>query len=220
MESQFIERFDQKYPAITAEKACEIIVDCPHATPKYDGDELICPAIRTSEIVNGEIVWTTMKYVSREECEKRNKRLTPEAGDIVYAREGSYGDCVILPAGYDFCLGQRTMLFRPNRRICTSEYLHQALRSDDVKRQADEKNIGITVPHVNVADAKKFYFPLPPLEDQMSFGEFVKQSDKSKFVDSNRNLSRCFQNIEMIQSLWKVSARKDHKMVFIVKAQK
>ena len=182
VKSQFVEMFDQKYPSITAEKACEIIVDCPHATPKYDGVELNCPAIRTSEIANGTIVWDSMKYVSKAECEKRNKRLTPEAGDIVYAREGSYGDCVILPSGYDFCLGQRTMLFRPNRKICTSEFLHQALRSDVVKRQADEKNIGVTVPHVNVADAKQFSFPLPPLEAQMAFGEFMKQSDKSKFA--------------------------------------
>ena len=121
-----------------------------------------------------------MKYVSREECRDRNKRLTPKRGDIVYAREGTYGDCVILPNGYDFCLGQRTMLFRPNYDLITSEYLHQALRSDNVKRQADISNAGSTVPHVNVADAKEFSFPLPPLELQNTFGDFVAQVDKSK----------------------------------------
>ncbi|MBQ6517346.1 MAG: restriction endonuclease subunit S [Anaerolineaceae bacterium] len=180
IKARFVEMFEGDFPQITANAACEAIVDCPHTTPKYIGNELICPAIRTSEIKNGFIDWTSMKYVSREECRDRNKRLTPKRGDIVYAREGTYGDCVILPNGYDFCLGQRTMLFRPNYDLITSEYLHQALRSDNVKRQADISNAGSTVPHVNVADAKEFSFPLPPLELQNTFGDFVAQVDKSK----------------------------------------
>ena len=51
-----------------------------------------------------------------------------------------------------------------------------------LKKQADESNAGSTVPHVNVADAKKFYFPLPPLELQQQFAAFVEQTDKSKFA--------------------------------------
>lgn len=67
------------------------------------------------------------------------------------------------------------MLFRPNYKICTSEYLHQALRSDSVKRQADESNAGSTVPHVNVADAKKFTFPIPSIEKQHKFSSMIKE---------------------------------------------
>ena len=58
--------------------------------------------------------------------------------------------------------------------------MHAALRSDAVKRQADESNAGSTVPHVNLADAKRFHFPLPPIELQRRFADFVTQVDKSK----------------------------------------
>ena len=182
VKSRFIELFSGTFEIVSAEDVCSDIVDCPHSTPKYDEIELTYPAIRTSEIQNGSISWDSMKYVGVIEYEKRVKRLKPERGDVVYAREGTYGDCVILPDEYKFCLGQRTMLFRPNYKICTSAYLHAALRSDAVKKQADESNAGSTVPHVNVADAKKFHFPLPPLELQQQFAAFVEQVDKSKLA--------------------------------------
>lgn len=181
--SRFIEMFgDGKYPLKKAYEICSDIVDCPHSTPSYSGEQLIYPAIRTSEISNGKIQWESMKYVSEDEFSLRTKRLVPQAGDIVYAREGTYGDCVVLPDTHRFCLGQRTMLFRPNTQVCVSEYLHFVLRSSDVKRQADESNAGSTVPHVNVADAKNFLVPLPPRELQMTFAAFIEQLDKSKLA--------------------------------------
>lgn len=183
IKARFVELFSETYEEVSAEDVCSEIVDCPHSTPKYDESELIYPAIRTSEIQNGSISWNSMKYVGVIEYEKRIKRLKPVRGDIVYAREGTYGDCVILPDEHEFCLGQRTMLFRPNYKICTSAYLHAALRSDAVKKQADESNAGSTVPHVNVADAKKFHFPLPPLELQQQFTDFVIEVNKSKVAE-------------------------------------
>ena len=180
--ARFVEMFSGTYEEVLAENVCSEIVDCPHSTPKYDEEKLIYPAIRTSEIQNGTIFWSSMKYVGIVEYEKRTKRLKPAGGDIIYAREGTYGDCVILPNENKFCLGQRTMLFRPDYKICTSAYLHTALRSDSVKKQADESNAGSTVPHVNVADAKKFHFPLPPMELQQQFSDFVRATDKSKAV--------------------------------------
>ncbi len=140
------------------------------------------PAIRTTDIQNGTLNWTQMRYVDFNEYTERTKRLVPKAGDIVYAREGTYGDCVVLPSGYQFCLGQRVMLFRPDRNICTSEYLHSVLKSEDVRRQADASNAGSTVAHVNVKDAVKFKFKLPPIELQKEYADFVKQIDKSKLA--------------------------------------
>ena len=175
VKARFVEITECASQSVTAEEACSNIVDCPHSTPKYTGEQKKYPAIRTSEIRNGQIDWSTMLYVAHEEYQQRVKRLVPMPGDIVYAREGVYGDCVILPREYEFCLGQRTMLFRPNYKICTSEYLHQALRSDSVKRQADQSNAGSTVPHVNVTDAKKFEFPLPAIEMQKEFSNFMER---------------------------------------------
>ena len=178
--ARFVEMFgDNKYEELAVEKVCTSIVDCPHTTPKYNGD-LRNPAIRTSEIKKGFITWDTMKYVSDEEYIERTARLKPQQGDIVYGREGTFGNAAILPKGYKFCLGQRVMLLRPNNEFCISQYLLRALISDEVYNQALAKNNASTVAHVNVKDVKNFMIPVPPLELQNQFASFVEEIDKSR----------------------------------------
>ena len=139
IKARFVELFeDGESPLKTVEELCSDIVDCPHTTPKYEG-ELKNPAIRTSEIKKGYITWDSMRYVSDEEYEERISRLRPEAGDIVYGREGTLGNAAVLPEGYKFCLGQRVMLLRPDYTKCTSEYLLHAVISDDVYRKEKKK---------------------------------------------------------------------------------
>ena len=185
--ARFVEMFgDNKYEELAVEKVCTSIVDCPHTTPKYNGD-LRNPAIRTSEIKKGFITWDTMKYVSDEEYIERTARLKPQQGDIVYGREGTFGNAAILPKGYKFCLGQRVMLLRPNNEFCISQYLLRALISDEVYNQALAKNNASTVAHVNVKDVKNFMIPVPPLELQNQFASFVQEIDKSRLL-SNQSL--------------------------------
>ena len=182
IKARFVEMFQDGYsPLKTVEEICSNIVDCPHTTPKYEG-ELKNPAIRTSEIKKGFLVWNTMRYVSDDEYLERTVRLIPEAGDIVYGREGTFGNAAILPTGYKFCLGQRVMLLRPDYSKCTSEYLLHAVISDDVYQQAVVNNNASTVAHVNVKDVKQFKVPLPSLNKQKEFADFVTQVDKSKVV--------------------------------------
>ena len=180
VKAKFVEMFENSsWPNTSLNDICSEIVDCPHSTPKYEGN-LEHPAIRTTEIKKGYIDWDSMKYVSEEEYQKRIKSLKPVPGDIVYGREGTYGNAAIIPDGYEFCLGQRVMLFRPNKTKCISAYVLYAILSDHVKRQADEKNVGATVPHVNVADAKQFDVVLPPLSIQNQFAAFVERVDQQK----------------------------------------
>lgn len=194
VKSRFVEMFgtaqDPKYAVVPVENVCSAIVDCPHETPKYEGC-LVHPAIRTSELTGTGISWETMKYVSDEEYLRRIRRIKPLPGDVVYAREGTYGNAAVLPEGHDFCLGQRTMLFRPKAELCLSNYLLHALTSVDVKRQADELNVGSTVPHVNVRDAKRFAIPMPPIREQQEFADFVAQVDKLRFVVAEFHECRC-----------------------------
>lgn len=194
IKARFVEMFgDNKYEELAVEKVCTSIVDCPHTTPKYNGD-LRNPAIRTSEIKKGFITWDTMKYVSDEEYIERTARLKPQQGDIVYGREGTFGNAAILPKGYKFCLGQRVMLLRPNNEFCISQYLLRALISDEVYNQALAKNNASTVAHVNVKDVKNFMIPVPPLELQNQFASFVEEIDKSR--------SRIQKSLEASQELF------------------
>ena len=158
---------------------CDEIVDCPHTTPIHSSNITEYPCIRTSELINGFIRWSSMKYVGLEEYNKRTLRLKPQAGDIVYGREGSFGEAVILPKGCKMCLGQRTMLLRPNDKI-TNYFLWYQLRGDFVYSQALKMNCGATVGHVNVKDIKAFTIILPPLDIQKKFELVINNLIKSR----------------------------------------
>ena len=147
---------------------CSKVVDCPHTTPVKSSIPTEYPCIRTSEIKGGNIRWDTMQYVSFNEYEKRTARLVPEANDLVYAREGAFGDAALLPPHPKFCLGQRTMLFRFLKDLILPRYLLFAVTSPHVYGQAQALNVAGTtnVPHVNVSDAIRFTIPLPPLNEQ------------------------------------------------------
>ncbi len=173
---------------------CENIVDCPHSTPKKVDYITKYPCIRTSELKGGIVQWETMQYLDENEYNKRISRLKPIAGDIVFGREGSIGDAVILPDGYYFSLGQRTMLLRANRDLISNIFLHRTILSEWVKRQIAAVNVSSTVAHVNIKDFKLFDIPLPPLPLQQEY------ADKVEAIERQKTLIQ--QSIDEVQTLF------------------
>ena len=164
----------------TMQDLCVNIVDCPHSTPKKVDYITDYPCIRTSELRGGSISWATMQYLDEDEYNIRIARLKPEAGDIVFGREGTIGDAVILPLGYNFSLGQRTMLLRADTSIVSNIFLHRIILSDWIKHQIEYVNVSSTVAHVNIKDFKKFTVPLPPLPLQQTFAQRIELIEKQK----------------------------------------
>jgi len=177
------------------EELCIDIVDCPHSTPNHTEEITDFPCIRTSEMKNGKISWGSMKYLNKENYSIRVKRLVPEAGDIVYAREGTYGEAVLLPKNYHFALGQRTMLLRPNSNLVSNKFLWFQINSDYVYRQAKRKNMGSTVGHVNVADVKKFDILVPPVQLQLKFTDVIANLISSESFFESHQTDKLFDSL-------------------------
>src|SRR5258708_14062520 len=92
---------------------CSKIVDCPHATPIYATHQTAYACIRSSDIQNGFLDWSTTKHIDYGEYKKRIKIAIPMPKDVVYCREGArFGNAAMISAGKHVCLGQRMMLFR------------------------------------------------------------------------------------------------------------
>lgn len=159
---------------------CDKVIDCPHSTPKYVEEKTEYPCIRTTELGSGDINWSKMKYLDYEGYTERTKRLIPEAGDIIYGREGTFGEAAIVPSDCRMSLGQRVMLFRPKLTEVNSCFLHAVVRSKGVYHQALRVNSGSTVGHVNVKDIKKFNLIIPPLNLQNQFAERIQAIEAQK----------------------------------------
>lgn len=181
LKSKFNEMFyNSVYPIKSIEEVSLNIIDCPHSTPKYLESISEYPCIRTSEIKNGYINWDSMKYTDFDGYVQRVERLVPQAGDIIFAREGTVGDAAIIPENVTLSLGQRVMMFRVNPAFAIPEYFWAFLRSDKTQHIIRSKSIGATVRRINISEVKKIQCPVPPIEIQNHFGEIVQQIDKLK----------------------------------------
>jgi type I restriction enzyme S subunit len=187
-ESLFLDMFgdptinSKGWPLMSLESVCNEVIDCPHSTPKYVNEVTAFPCIRTTELKEGYIDWAKMKYLNEKEYLNRVKRLTPKEGDIIYGREGTFGEAIIIPTNIKMSLGQRVMLFRPNREIVNSVFLHSIIRSKSVYSQALKANTGSTVGHVNVKDVKKFSLTIPPLKLQNQYEVQVRIIEEQKKI--------------------------------------
>ena len=195
LKSTFLEMFgDNSYPINTIENISLNIVDCPHSTPKYQDSISDYPCIRTSEIKNGKIDWTSMKYTNYEGYLQRVERLVPQAGDIIFAREGSVGDAAIIPQNITLSLGQRVMLFRINPEYAVAEYFWSLIKSDKIQQIIKSKSIGATVSRINMSEVRKIPCPIPPIELQNKFANIVEKVDvlKSNYEASLKELENMY----------------------------
>jgi type I restriction enzyme S subunit len=148
------------------------VVDCLHTTPHYDGD-LVYPAVRTADLERGKLLLEQVRLVSEEVYLERIQRMKPEAGDIVYSREGErFGMAALVPSGVDLCLGQRMMMFRVKPDV-DSAYFMWAMNSEAIYQQVILYTGGATSPHINIRDIINFSIPHPPLHEQSQIGQYI-----------------------------------------------
>ena len=151
---------------------CSNIVDCPHSTPKWVDSGKIC--LRTTNFRRGYLDLSEKNYVSDETFDKRNVRLIPQSGDVLYSREGAIlGIACIIPKDLHVCLGQRMMLLRTNERML-GRFLMHYLNSPKVTSFVSTKIGGSASPHVNVGDIKEFIVPIPSISEQQRMLEQIE----------------------------------------------
>jgi len=153
------------------------VVDCEHKTaPLVEASEYI--SVRTSNIAYGKVDFEKANRVSHETYEEWTKRLRPDEGDIVLAREAPVGEVGWIPKGRKVCLGQRTVLIRANRSINNPRYLLYYFANRETKYDLISRSTGSVVEHLNVKDIKHFDIRVhADFEIQNSIAEILSSLD-------------------------------------------
>jgi len=134
----------------TLKELTELIIDCEHKTAPTQ--ETGYPSIRTPNIGRGRLLLDGVNRVSDETYKFWTQREVPKAGDLILAREAPIGNVAIIPPGLKVCLGQRTVLIRPDGRKVNPQYLTYLLLGDELQGQILGKSNGATVHHLNMSD--------------------------------------------------------------------
>lgn len=136
------------------------IVDCEHKTaPEGDG---YAYSVGTKAMKGGRLVLTAAKPVSEQTYIGWTRRMRPVPGDLILAREAPVGDVIRVPDEPLVCLGQRTVLIRPDSEKVHPRFLHYWLLGPDAQGVMRAQTGGATVGHLNVDDIRKLdVAPMP-----------------------------------------------------------
>ncbi|BEL73546.1 MULTISPECIES: restriction endonuclease subunit S [Serratia] len=139
------------------EELCELVIDCPHSTPKWTDEGFI--VLRNQNIRNGVLDLSTPSFTDEDGYKNRIKRAKPKANDIVFTREAPMGEVCLIPEGIECCLGQRQVLLRANSKV-DPYYLFWALQSPYVQHQISwNEGTGTTVSNVRIPVLKDLKIP-------------------------------------------------------------
>jgi type I restriction enzyme S subunit len=158
-------------------EVCEMIVDCEHKTAPTQ--ETGYPSIRTPNIGRGHFILEGVNRVSEETYQLWTRRAVPQSGDLIMAREAPVGNVAMIPSGLQPCLGQRTLLIRPDRSKVEPSFLNYFLNGPHVQGLIHAKTNGATVAHLNMKDVRTMQLPeLPPLPVQRRIAGILSAYDE------------------------------------------
>lgn len=180
----------------TIRELCDIVVDCPHSTPKWTTSGKI--VIRNNNIKKGRIDFSSPSYTDDEHFNLRVKRAIPRSGDIIITREAPMGEVGMIPERIECCLGQRMVLLRTNPDICDNYYLLYSLQSKFVQHQISwSEGTGTTVSNLRIPHLEQLKIPYVPLKKQRLVASVLKSIEEKIILNEqiNNNLE---QQIEMV----------------------
>jgi type I restriction enzyme S subunit len=156
-------------------EVCELIVDCPHTTANDEGKGF--PLVRTPNIGKGRLVYDGMHRVCEEVYNKRNARAIPQENDLIFAREATAGNVALIQKGEKVCLGQRTVLIRPNQEKVNPAFLTYFLLAPKQQYNLLNTANGATVAHVNLPAIRNLKIDLPELPTQQRIAAILSRYD-------------------------------------------
>ena len=181
VKSRFIEMFNTgEYTTVKLKSVCSKITDGTHKTPNYLPEGITF--ISAKNIINGELDFSDVKYISETEYNEIQKRCQTEIHDILLSKSGSLGSPTILRTDKPLGLFESLAIIKYDRRIMLPEFLCEQLKTDDIQRQFKIGTKGVAIKHLHLNVIGDIDVVVPPLALQQQFADFVEQTDKSKLA--------------------------------------
>jgi type I restriction enzyme S subunit len=185
IKARFVETFGRgNYQAQPLSDVCNKITDGTHKTPQYLEEGITF--ISAKNIVNGELDFKDVKFISEEEYQEIQKRCQTEQGDILLSKSGSLGAPVIVKTTEKLGLFESLAVLKYNRKMIVPEFLCEQLKSDEVQRQFKTGTKGVAIKHLHLGVIASTQVIVPPMELQQQFATFVAEVDKSKLLEERQ----------------------------------
>ncbi|MEH6674315.1 MAG: restriction endonuclease subunit S [Sulfitobacter sp.] len=151
-------RTNENWSEKTLEHLCEKITDGTHQTPQYFDEGYIF--LSSKNVTSGKIDWENIKYIDEAQHLAMQKRLSPQVGDVLLAKNGTTGVAAIVDRDVTFDIYVSLALLRSKGEI-SPEFLLYFTNSSLAKDQFNKRLKGSGVPNLHLKEIRKVRMPYP-----------------------------------------------------------
>lgn len=163
-------KIDPDWPMVKLGDMCDVR-DGTHDSPKQVLKGY--PLITSKNIKNGQLDFSSVSFISKEDFTKVSKRSYVAIGDIIMPMIGTIGGaCLIKSKDVDFAI-KNVALFKKSEQILP-EYLLNILDSDFVAAIFTNQSVGATQKFVSLGILRGLVIPLPPLKAQKQIIDLIE----------------------------------------------
>ena len=152
-----------------------------HRTPPVSDDGIPYVGITECDYTTLKIDFDKARKVGRDVLEEHCIRYTIDEGDFIIGKIGTIGKPFFIPTERTYTLSANTVLLKPMKEKIIPVYMLKLFQSDFVENQISSERKATSQPALGIQKVRNINVPLPPLELQNCFADFVRQADKSKF---------------------------------------
>lgn len=184
IKARFVEMFGEYYKNHINEKQLDEIcdfIDYRGKTPEKSESGI--PLITAKNVKDNRFSIEPQEFIPEENYDDVMTRGIPRVNDVLFTTEAPLGNVCRIPDVYErFCVGQRLITMQPHTDVINPEYLEHALTSAEFQEKMWQKSSGSTVKGIRSKLLVLLTIPVPPIELQNQFRDFLKQVNKSKVV--------------------------------------
>jgi type I restriction enzyme S subunit len=155
--------------------------DGTHDSPRYYKSGI--KFVTSKNIINGNLDFTDISYISIKDAIEINKRSKVEKGDILMSMIGTIGNAVLISYEPDFCI-KNVALIKPN--FINGEFLIQLIYSSFYQTYIKNNLDGGIQKFISLGVLRSLECILPPLPEQTAIANALKDTDY--LINSLENL--------------------------------
>ena len=142
----------------TLKDECYKITDGTHQTPQYYPSGYIF--LSSKNVTSRKIDWEDVKFIDESQHQLMYKRVAPQVGDILLAKNGTTGVAAMVDRDVVFDIYVSLALLRSRGNV-TPEYLLAFVNSPIAKEQFDKRLIGMGVPNLHLGEINQVVITYP-----------------------------------------------------------
>lgn len=190
----WIEPIPKHWEVLALKRVLKRLIDCEHKTAPLV-DESPYRVVRTTAVRQGGLQSRGTYCTSAAAFRAWTRRGQPEAGDVIFTREAPAGEACIVPEGARVCLGQRTVLMKPNKQRLNSQLLVHLIYGGPPRVSITLATQGSTVGHFNMSDIGALMILLPPRAEQ----DEIVSAIEERTSGLDQTIARLEREIELLR---------------------